>query len=132
MFVLKPWHRAIWIGAFAGIAMSLLAWFAWRDPAMNFLPRDGRAEWIVFPAAVDAHGHWFTGLDATFRREFTLTEQPGTAHLRVRAMRRAEVRINGASVRFGPNKNWKEITSVEVTGLLRTGTNAIEARVFND
>jgi tetratricopeptide (TPR) repeat protein len=132
MFVLKPWHRAIWIAAFAGIAMSLLAWFAWRDPAMNFLTRDGRAEWIVFPTAVDAHGHWFTGLDATFRREFTLTEQPSTAHLSVRVMRRGEVRINGASVRFRPNDSWKEIASVEVPELLRAGTNAIEVRVFND
>jgi hypothetical protein len=78
MFVLKPWHRAIWIAAIAGIAISILAWFAWRDPEINYLPRDSRAEWIVFPAAVDARAHWFARFDATFRREFTLTEDPST------------------------------------------------------
>ena len=54
MFVLKPWHRAILIVALLGVAMSVLAWIARNDPAINFLRRDRRAEWIVFPAAVDA------------------------------------------------------------------------------
>src|ERR1051325_9168959 len=138
MFVLKPWHQAIWITAIAGIAISvlawfawrdpeinylprdsraewitaiagiaisILAWFAWRDPEINYLPRDSRAEWIVFPAAVDARAHWFARFDATFRREFTLTEHPSTGHLSIRAMRRAEVKINGTAVHFSPNGN---------------------------
>lgn len=131
MFVLKPWHRAIWVAFFVGIAMSALAWFAWQDPAINFLPRDTQAEWIVFPAAVDSRAHWFTGLDVTCRREFVLTSQPGTARLSVRAMRRAEVKINGTPVHFLPNTNWKKIWSTDVADQLHTGTNAIEARVFN-
>ena len=56
--------------------MSFLAWIAWNDPAINFLSRDKRAEWIVFPAAVDAHAHWFASLDATFRLEFDLKDRP--------------------------------------------------------
>src|SRR6266545_5202643 len=131
MFVLKSWHRAICIAAFAGTAMSVLAWFAWQDPAINFLPRDTRAEWIVFPTAVDAHAHWFASLDATFRREFVLTDRPATAHLSICAMRRVEVRINGTLVRFPPNSNWKEITSIDVAEQLHAGTNVIEARVSN-
>jgi tetratricopeptide (TPR) repeat protein len=131
MFVLKPWHRAIGVAALTGVAISALAWIAWNDPAINFLRRDRRAEWIVFPAAVDAHAHWFASLEATFRREFTLTDQPATAPLRVRAMRRAEVKINGTPVRFQPNSNWKEIMSIDVAEQLRAGTNVIEARVFN-
>src|SRR5439155_16693096 len=75
MFVLKPWHRAIWIAVFASIAVSALIWFAWQDPAINFLPRDSRAEWIVLPTAADPHAHWFANLDATFRLEFVLTNQ---------------------------------------------------------
>jgi len=35
----------------------------------QFLPRDTQAEWIVFPAQLIRVAHWFTGLDATFRRE---------------------------------------------------------------
>src|SRR4029077_10371543 len=131
MFLLKPWHRAIGIAAFAGVAVSILAWIAWNDPAINFLSPDKRAEWIVFPTAVDAHAHWFASLDATFRREFVLTDRPVTARLGVRAMRRGEVRINGGAVRFPSKRNWKEIVSIDVAGQLHGGNNVIEARVFN-
>ena len=131
MFVLKPWHRAIWITAFAVLAMSLLAWIARTDPAINFLPRDKRAEWIVLPTAADPHAHWFANLDATFRREFVLTNQPGTARLSVRAMRRAEVKINGTPIYFPPNSNWKKMASSDAAEPLHAGTNVIEARVFN-
>src|SRR5437867_4288747 len=131
MFLLKPWHRAIGVAAFAGVGLSVLTWIAWNDPAINFLSRDKRAEWIVFPAAVDAHAHWFASLDATFRREFVLPDRPATARLGVRAMRGAEVRINGGPIRFPSNRNWKEIVSVDVAGQLQGGSNVTEARVFN-
>jgi tetratricopeptide (TPR) repeat protein len=131
MFVLKPLHRAIGIAAFAALTLSVPAWIAWNDPAINFLSRDGRADWIVFPAAVDAHAHWFASLDATFRREFTLTHQPRSAHLSIRAMRRAEVKINGIRVQLPPNRSWKKIVSVGVAEQLHAGANVIEARVFN-
>ena len=111
--------------------MSFLAWIAWNDPAINFLGRDKRAEWIVFPAAVDAHAHWFASLDATFRREFDLKDRPPRALLSVRAMRRAEVKINGTPIHFRPNSNWKKIVSADVAEQLHAGTNVIEARVFN-
>jgi tetratricopeptide (TPR) repeat protein len=111
--------------------MCTLAWFAWRDPAINYLPRHSRAEWIVFPSAVDPHAHLFSGLDATFRREFVLPNQPETAHLSLRAMRRAEVRVNGTPVHFPPSSNWKKIVSTDPKEQLHTGTNVIEARVFN-
>src|SRR5438552_16842768 len=97
MFLLKPWHRAIGVAAFAGVAMSVLAWIAWNDPAINFLSRDKRAERIVFPVAVDTHAHWFVSLDAIFRREIVLTDRPATASLGVRSVRRADVSINGVA-----------------------------------
>ena len=131
MPVFKPRHLVILMVALAGVTMSILAWIAWHDPAINFLPHDRRAEWIVFPGAVDARAHWFTSLDITCRREFVLTNQPGAAHLGVRAMRRAEVKVNGVSIRFEPNRNWKQIVSTDVAEHLHTGTNVIEARVFN-
>jgi tetratricopeptide (TPR) repeat protein len=131
MFVLKPSHRAIGMAVFAGIAISVLVWISWNDPAINFLRRDRRAEWIVFPAAVDAHAHWFSSLDTTFRREFVLTDRPATARLSIRAMRRAEVKINGTPIRFPAKRNWKKIVSVEVAEQLHVSANVIEVRVFN-
>src|SRR6185437_11708726 len=104
-------------------------------PGINFLSRDTRADWIVFPAAVDARaygrGYESAGLDGTFRREFTLERQPHTAPMRVRAMRRVEVKINGTPVQFPTIGNWKKIATVDVANQLHPGVNAIEARVFN-
>jgi len=131
MSALKPWHRAILVIALAGLAVSLLAWIARRDPAINFLSGDRRAEWIVFPAAISARAHWFSNLDATFRHEFVLMDQPQSAPLSIRAMRRAEVKINGTPVQLQPDRNWKKIVNADVVGQLHPGTNVIEARVFN-
>src|SRR5215475_14491932 len=114
MFVLKPWQRGIWLSAIAGIAITVLVWLAWWDPAINYLPRDNRAEWIVFPTAVDPHAHWFASLDTIFRREVTLANHPATAPVRIRAMRRAEVKVNGVPLRFPPGRNWKEIKSIDI------------------
>ncbi len=131
MSVFKLWHLVILMVALTGVTMSILARIAWHDPAINFLPHDRRAEWIVFPGAVDARAHWFASVDATFRREFVLQNQPPTARLSIRGMRRAEVKINGVPVRSQPNRNWKEITSIDVAEQLHAGTNVIEMRVFN-
>ena len=114
------------------IAIAWLALECVRDPKINFLPRDGRAEWILFPSAVDAKTHRIVSLDTTFRREFTLDNRPRTAQLGVRGAKRVELKINGASVDVGTSGKWKEISIVDVFSFLRTGTNRIEARVFND
>jgi tetratricopeptide (TPR) repeat protein len=127
----KSRYRAILILAVAAVVMSILAWTARNDPAINFLPRDPRAEWIVFPSVIDARGHGFASLDATFRCEFGLNNQPPRARLRIRAMRRADVKINGASVPSRSSRNWKENTSIDVAEQLHAGANVIEARVFN-
>ena len=132
MSVFKQWHRVVLIVALSGITMSILGWIAWHDPAINFLPRDRSAEWIVFPAAVDAPAHWLFGsLDANFRRGFVLVNRPSMARLRVRAMRRTEVKINGTPVPVPRNRNWKAITSIDVAEQLHAGANVVEARVFN-
>ena len=127
----KPWQRGILIFAFAGGAILTLAWVARTDPAISFLPRDRRADWIVFPAAIDARGHGAVGLDATFRREFILNDRPAMARLSFRAMRRVDVKINNVLVLPQPGRNWKESTSVDVSEQLHAGTNVIDARVFN-
>src|SRR5436305_13608837 len=122
MFVLKPWHPAIGVAGFAGVGLSVLTWIAWNDPAINFLSRDKRAEWIVLPAAVDAHAHWFASLHATFRRESVLTDRPATARLGVRSMRGAAVSMNGEPIRFPSNRNCHEIVSDDVAGQLQGGS----------
>ncbi len=126
-----PRHRAILILAFAGVGISIVAWTVCKNPAINFLPGDRRAEWIVFPTAVDPRGHGLASVDATFRREFVLNDQAATTRLSVRAMQRAEIKINGSSVGFRSPRNWKENTTIDVSNQLHAGGNIIEARVFN-
>src|SRR5260370_1765589 len=118
--------------ATVAIAFGWLAWKCVRDTKINFLPRDGRAEWIVFPAAVDARSHPVATMDATFRRILTLDSQPRLAQLRVRAAKRVELKINGENVQTSPTRNWKQISALDLSSFLRSGQNTIEARVFND
>jgi Flp pilus assembly protein TadD len=114
------------------IALGWLVWKCLRDPKINFLPHDGRAEWIFFPAALDARSHPMAMMDATFRRTFTLDSQPKSARLEVRAAKRVELKINGEPVETIATRNWKQMSIFDVSRFLRGGENKIEARVFSD
>ena len=129
---LKTFWTAIALIAAVAVAFSWLSWKSDRDPRINFLPGDSRAEWIVFPAAIDARTHRVATVDATFRQTFALDSQPGSARLLVRAAKRIELKINGEAVPSAPPRNWKQISTLDVSKFLRSGPNAIEARVFND
>lgn len=129
---LKTWHRGVQILALAAIAIAWLAWLCTRDPKINFLPRDSRAEWILFPKVADVDGHAVARLDTVFRREFELNDRPRAARLDLRAAKRAELRINGERVGITVGHNWKDAVGADVVSLLRVGKNSIEAKVFND
>lgn len=131
MSTLQSWHRATLVVVLASLAVALLAWIARSDPAINYLPYHRDADWIVFPTVVDARAHWYASLDATFRREFTLPHKPAAARLSLRAMRRAEVKVNGVSIQFPQNRNWKHVSEVAIAEQLRDGVNVVEVRVFN-
>jgi hypothetical protein len=109
MLALQPRHRAIVVVLLGGIGVSLLAWKAHTDPAINYLPLHRDAEWIIFPAAVDARGHLAVSLDTTFRHEFTLLHKTASARLAFRAMRRAEVKVNGIWIQLPQVRNWKDV-----------------------
>ena len=119
------------------IAAAVMA-FGWlegkcvHDPKINFLPRDGRAEWILFPAPVDPRSHHVATMDATFRRTFALQSQPKSAQLLIRAAKRSELIINGQRVPIPAARNWKEISTVDASSFLRSGDNTIEVKVFNN
>lgn len=129
---LKTWHKGVLVFVLAAVALAWLAWVCIRDPQINFLPRDGRAEWILFPRAMDATAHPVASLDTVFRRQFELDDQPRTAQLEIRAGKRAELKINGAPVPIVAGRSWKDVDSVDVAASLLAGANSIEVRVFND
>lgn len=129
---LKTWHRSVLVLGLAVVAIAWLAWVCRHDPKINFLPRDARAEWILFPRALDATAHPVASLDTVFRRQFELGDQPRATRLETRAGKRAELKINGVSVQIAAGDSWKDVVSTDVTAFLRTATNTIEVRVFND
>ena len=129
---LNFWHRSALAIALAGVLAASLAWLSVRDPNITFLPRDGRAEWILFPSAPENVAHHIADLDTVFRRVLRLESQPSSARLSVRAVKRVELKINGRPVDLGASRNWKEPSSADVLACMRAGTNTIEAKVFND
>ncbi len=117
---------------FGVTAVAGLTWLCRRDPGINFLPPDKRAEWIFFPSAVDAKARGVADLDTLFRREFTLQRSTPRALLSIRAAKQVQLTINNQKVDLVANHNWKDTSTVDASGLLRDGSNTIEARVFND
>ena len=129
---LKPWHL-ITLSLCAGVAgFGCLAWKCLRDPEINFLPTDSRAEWIIFPTPVQAGAHRIAMLDTVFRKQFSIDGSPKSAQLQLRAARRAELKINGKSVEIQTSKNWKHLATTDVLPFLQSGSNTVEAHVFND
>jgi tetratricopeptide repeat protein/dolichyl-phosphate-mannose-protein mannosyltransferase len=143
----------------AALAASIgtLAWQALSDPAVPFLAGYPGAEWIVYPTPASALPQPGVELDALFRRRFVVAPTPTTksgrtgsssgdrfldraarpanATLRVRWLRRGEVRLNGALLAVSPpDGDWKravEAPRAELAHLLRSGENVVEVRAWN-
>ena len=130
--IVQPWHRTVLILASLALATGWLAWKCDRDPVINFLPSDRRAEWILFPSALDSRPHSIIPLDAMFLGKVELSVEPKSAQLTFRAAKWLQLKINGAVVDLPESRNWKDYAMADVSRLLRAGTNLIEARVFND
>src|SRR5204862_342220 len=114
------------------IAIGWLTWVCTRNPNINFLPRHGQAEWILFPSVMDSSARHVMTLDTIFRREFLLNERPQVAQLDIRAAKHSELKINGSSVEIGNSRNWKDSASLDVARFLQSGNNKIEVKVSND
>src|SRR6266478_846549 len=118
--------------AFGLIAIAGLTWLCQSDPGTNFLQSDKRAEWILFPAAVEVKARSVANLDTLFRRDFTVQGPVPRTLLTVRAAKQIQLTINDRKVELVPNHNWKDAFTVEISGFLQDGPNRIEARVFSD
>src|SRR5689334_11337536 len=130
-------HSGRWtVATMALVVVMLLAWFrylALDDSEVAFLDNNPPAEWILYPKPPDGDIHRMAEMETAFRRSFVLPTPPGNAPLTIRGMKRWTVLINGAAVPTptSAGKNWNEKTSLEVSKLLRPGTNEIVAVVFN-
>ena len=102
---LTSFHRALLLIVAAIGAVVMLWWKCRFDPAINFFPSDSRAEWILFPAPVEAGAHRIATIDTTFRRDFQLQNSPKSAQAQVRAARRIDLKINGKAIEIPATGN---------------------------
>jgi len=96
-----------------------------EDKGIQFLTA-GAAPWIVYPVPFNGETSATVELPADFHRSFALSRKPGKAELEWRCFRQGQVVINGQPVPSTQANNWKRFTRVDVTSLLREGTNDME------
>ncbi len=119
---------ALFIVAAAGLA----GWATTRPQVPLLIPRSP-ARWIVFPLKPVDSPRMYIDLPARFRHAFNVDALPAKATLRIRAMRRFRIDLNGQRVgETDPNDNWKSVRPFDVSALLRPGDNRIEVQVAND
>ena len=120
-----------------GAAICCVAAFWWlctRSAKIDYLPEYSGAQWIIYPHPPDAQAHFLGELSAEFRRSFSLNTVPARATISVRALHRFQISLNGQSVAPPANtsSNWKTATELDVTRLLRAGTNELSVTAFNN
>jgi Tfp pilus assembly protein PilF/4-amino-4-deoxy-L-arabinose transferase-like glycosyltransferase len=128
--------------SFVIVAILLLAlltaaggfwWLCTRSNGIAFLTTRPGAEWIIYPKPPEVVAQHAVPICAVFRCSFTLSAPPANATLTFRTFKSAAVAINGqkpGNLELA-GENWKSPSIVDVTGLLRTGTNEIIAYVTN-
>jgi len=120
------------LGAALAAALLLIAWLCGSNDALPFLPHDDAAPWIVYPLPPQRTARAAAALPCTFRGEITLAAPPRRATLRLAAFRSAEVSINQQPAgHTETDAGWKQPTTLDVTPLLRAGSNQLSVRVSN-
>jgi hypothetical protein len=127
----------LWLTACAAVLLIGFAglwWLCARNPKIAFLPRHEPAEWVVYPWPFDPGALHKVEINTVFRKSFQLDQSPATATLKVRALRRMNITVNGVLVDLSktPANNWKDAAEFQIGGLLHTGTNEISVTAFND
>lgn len=134
-----PWGRIQLAGAVALVIfpVSFLVLRCSVSPAIPFISQTREAPWVMAPRQVSAKlqqwGATRIPVD-TFKGSFQVGVPDGPVILRLRALKRFEVSVNGVAVSDAPSDaaRWRRETRVDVTGLLRVGRNEIRVEVQND
>ena len=113
-----------------------VAWRAWFNPAVRFLPPHSPAEWILYPLEPDISARPVAKpgeeLSAVFRRTFVLDDTPARARLALRVAEQFSLRINGqALAMLSSRENWKQSVELDPSAMLHRGTNEIQVTVTN-
>ena len=107
-----------------------LAWRAWQDPALGWLPPAWRADWVIPP--VTFSGSWKLPqrpAELSFQRDFVV-ESEGRYVMEALAHKAMRVSVNGREVlpRSVP-RHWKETAIYDLTPHLCAGVNQLQVSV---
>jgi hypothetical protein len=108
-------------------AFAYLVYQAWAKPSIEFLIPSARGAWVVEPSGK------LSG-SMTLRRRFDLEDVPARARLKLKAMSRYSLTVNGRAVEpdsQSPPRNWKRFRSYDIAPELRPGKNTIAIEVLN-
>ena len=132
------WRRAQLLGAVALVVLPVGFLFlrGSTSPDIAFIGPSPDAPWLVAPRPVSPVLQQWGLSEApvdTFKGSFDLESAEGPVHVRVRALRRFRVWVNGSALgeAASDGRRWREETRLDVTPWLRPGRNEMAVEVEN-
>ena len=123
---------AIFILLVLSASFSYLVIKAVYDPDIPFLKTNPRANWILYQLSPGAHiktGN-FINLTTDFTKDFELAAVPSKVHLYVKGFKTYHLWINNELLHSSKTeRNWKKTVALEISRLLKEGTNTIKVEV---
>jgi len=121
------------------IAVSLLLCliggvrYLWTDPRIPLLINEGGAEWIRFPTTFQLSIHRSEKLSTNFRCRLEIREIPDSAILTLRAMKEADVFLDGRHLFNTPGspERWRESHQIDLRPWLATGGHELRIDVVH-
>lgn len=115
------------------LGLCILIWKTQFSSSTAYLPRRGHAEWILYPAPTRLGPRRALPFVTRFYRAFQVNAVPASASLHVRALRSAQVWLNGQNISEAvvTPAMWKQGTRMDVAARLRRGENVLIVEVEN-
>jgi hypothetical protein len=123
---------AIFILLVLSASFCFLVIKAVHDPDVPFLKINPRANWILYQLAPETYittGN-LINLTTEFTKDFELTTVPSKVHLHVKGFKTYNLWINNELLCSSkPERDWKKANVLEISRLLKEGTNTIKVEV---
>jgi len=124
----------IWALSLAlALGMGALVWKTHFSSDIAYLPDHGEAQWILYPAPIRLGVRRSAPFVTRFYRTFQVESVPTEALLHVRALRSAQVWLNGHKLNEAavtPDA-WKQGTTLDIAPQLQRGDNVLIVEVEN-
>jgi hypothetical protein len=113
--------------------LSFFIYQIWFNPQIEFLPPSLGAQWVLHPEQKVLHfQHGPPSEDVIFRLRFDLDSVPEKVPLKIKAMTRYTLSVNGQLIGHSDlERNWKRFDRYDIRHALIVGRNEITVHVSN-